>query len=216
MKKYILLLIAAVVVFSSCDDEDSVEVKDYGLKTFSAEMNYDPEAAHGEVSYKQQVFYALGDEEAIAIGTYGEDSWTDFNLVEDEISINVTGWDIVFTNYTVNLGTEDEPYAYKVTGVLIADGVEVALVEDTESDDVSESFSNLSLSDVSGLEYSADMDVIGYSWKAYDSSTQLFKVNDNWFYILKIGEETYKLRFVNFYGESTSERIIKIEYQLMQ
>lgn len=90
------------------------------------------------------------------------------------------------------------------------------MIEDTVSTDLSAAFAALSLSDISGVSYSSDVDAIGYDWKTLDWSTFQYVVSDNWFYILEKGENTYKLRFTSFYGNSTDERVMKIEYQLMQ
>ncbi len=227
MKKYYLFFILLIGVMVSCDDDDEpIAVKDYNLKTFSADYNYDPEAAHGEVNYKNQVYFNLSTGENVSTEVYGTDGWTHFYLIEDSAATNFTSdvqdWDIVFTNYTTNLGTDDAPIPYGVTGVLIniEEGIEVAsyIYEDSEdSNDISEAFVNLSLADVQGIDYSDDIDAIGHEWKTYDFDSKVYILSSNHFYIVKVDDENYyKVRFTSFYGESTDERIATIQYQLMQ
>lgn len=219
--KYLFIAMLAFT-FASCDDDDeAIEVKDYNVKTFSADYNYTDE------SYMDQVYFSFTTEDSlVATYTNGTTGWTDFNIYSGSDSYNITtdveGWDLVFTNYTANLGTTDSPYEHAVTGVLIntSENIEVASMEYTDSensDTISTAFVALSLSDVSSLEYSADIDAIGYGWKTHDHSTHKYTVNPNYFYIVKLDSETYyKLRFISFYGSSTSERIATIQYQLMQ
>lgn len=221
MKKLVLLMTMAIsLAFVSCDDDDDiVEVKDYDLKTFSANYNYT------DGSYLDQIYFSFTDS-LIAKATYDTDDWTQFYLIPDSAATNYTsdiqGWDVVFTNYTTNLGTDTEPFAHNVTGALIniEEGIEVAFMEYMEydnTDSISKAFVNLSLADVGSLDYSTESDAIGYTWKSLDHTTFTFTVSTNYFYIVKLNEEDYyKLRFVSFYGSTTSERIATIEYQLMQ
>jgi hypothetical protein len=228
MKKYylFLFLILTVSIVACDDDDDKVEVKDYGQKTFKADLDYDTEAAHGEVAYKKQTYFSFSKGDTISTAIYGTDSWTSFYLLKDSAATNFTssveGWDIVFSNYTANLGTEESPIAYRVTGVLtnINKDIEVAKYnyeEYTKTDSISKAFSNFTLADVSNLEFSTEIDAIGYGWKSVNMETLLYTLHTNYFYIVKLDAETYyKMRFVDFYGENTDERIAKIEYQLMQ
>ncbi len=221
MKNLALIFIASLALFS-CSEDEKITPKDYGTYTFEADMAYDSDSESETYRvYTQQTYFAFGTEETVATGTYNTDSWVDFNLMEDGISVSpVESWNIVFTNYTTNLGTEAEPTPYAVTGVLTNNNVTVAKFEYTDSDvaeTISEAFAAYSTSDVTNLEFSSEADAIGYNWKSYDSSTRLYTVHSNYFYIVKTSaNEYYKLRFVSFYGSSTSERIITMEYALMQ
>jgi len=227
MKQSILALTVAAALFSACSDEDEiVEVKDYGLKSFEANLSYNSEAAHGEVAYKEQTYFAFGEENAIGSGTFGTDSWTTFFLIPDTTAYNVTAsvedWDLLLSYYVEALEDEGEVVPYGVTGVLLntEKGIRVAKLEYTDSEEetaITQAFANLALSEVSGLTFSSDINTIGHSWKAFDLSAMMYTVHSNWFYIVKMTNgDTYKLRFISFYGASTSERVIKFEYQLMQ
>lgn len=227
MKKVILsaFALAIVTIFTSCEKEDSIVVeKDYGLKTFEADMEYVSGAAHGTVSYTQQSYFKFGETDAVAVGNYGEDSWTDLNVYTESENYNITtpvsDWDIIFTYYTtpINMG---EIVEYGVTGALIntTGMVEVALFDYSDSDtstDISEAFASLSLTDVTALEYSTTIDFIGYGWKSVDMTTGIYTVDSSLFYIVKLASgDSYKMRFTGFHGDSSDERIVQIEYQLM-
>ncbi len=220
MKKFILGLVVLAAVFTACEEE-AVVVKDYGLNTFEADMAYNSEASYGEVAYTAQVYFSFTDS-LVGTGAYGEDTWVAFYTAEDSAAYNVTGYysayDLVLTNYTTVIPYDTTYMEYGVTGVLLNtnQGLEVAVMEDTVSADYAEAFAALGLSDVSALSYSSQVDAIGYSWKSLNFATYLYDVSENLYYIIKKGEDTYKLRFTGFYGTSTDERVIQFEYQLMQ
>ncbi len=225
MKKFLFLFAATSMVlgFTSCDEEESITPKDYGTYTFAADMAYDSDSESETYKvYTQQTYFAFGEDDAISTGTYAESSWVDFDLVEGTgvAATTVEGWDLVFTKYVANLGTADEPYSYSVCGVLSSSDLTVAEYEYTDSEDsetISEAFANLTTADITDFEFLSDADVIGYNWKSYDSSAKTYTVSTNMFYIVKTAsDEYYKVRFISFYGESTSERIITMEYALMQ
>jgi hypothetical protein len=164
----------------------------------------------------------------VGTATQGTSNWTNFYLISDSAQYNITSnyvksWDIVFTNYTTSVASSaGSSVAYKVTGALIntKNKIQVALMQYTNSaraDSISSAFAKLKIADVSSLNYSSNVDAIGYNWKAIDMTTYTYTVSANNFYILKLNNGSYyKLRFVSFYGSSTSQRIAKIEYQLMQ
>lgn len=220
VKKLLKYFFVAMVVFSfaSCDDDDEqIDVKDYGLKTFSADYNY------SNKTYMDQVYFSFSDS-LLGTATQETDDWTTFYLISDSSQYNVTSdyvsdWDLVFSNYTILLNGY---YVHSVTGVLInsEENIKVGSMEYTDSEDedaISSAFTGLSISDIDTISYSSDVDAIGYSWKSLDHTTYVYSVNTNYFYFLKLDEETYyKLRFISFYGASTDERIATIQYQLMQ
>lgn len=228
MKKLIFTLAIAVGIFTSCDEDEKIDVKDYDLKNFVADLGFDTDAAHGEVQYKVQTYFAFGNENAVATGDFGEASWTDFNLLEGDpdynVSTDVDGWDVLFSTYTVGIydPDEDETVPYGVTGALIntENSIQVAMMEYTESEDeavIAQAFADLTLTDISGLTFSSDMDAIGYDWKSFSLSEMMYTVKSNWFYAVRMSNgDTYKLRFKSFYGTSTDERVANFDYQLMQ
>ena len=226
MKKFFLLFMVLACLSACSSDDDAVEIKDYDLQTFEADLKYDSEAGHGTVAYTQQVYFKFGEISEVETGEYGTDSWNQFYLLQDSVATNYTSdvsdWDLVFTNYTANLGTDEAPMEYNVTGVLIntEEEIVVGLYEYTDSEDsgeISAAFAGLNLDAISSNVYSDDIDVIGYDWKPYDRDAGMYTVATNEFYLVRLKSgDTYKLRFVGFYGDTTAERIIKIEYQLME
>lgn len=224
--KQLFAMAIAVGLLSACSKDEKVEVKDYNLKSFEANLAYDAAAAHGTVQYKQQTYFAFGNDAPVFTGTYGTDTWTDFFLVPDTSAYNVTtdvkDWDLFLSFYTEALEDEGVTLPYGVVGVLIntENNIGVGKVEFTDSEDptvISEAFANLKLADVSSVSYTTEINSIGHTWKAFSLSAMQYTVNSNWFYIVELGNgDTYKLRFTGFYGTSTSERVIKFEYQLMQ
>jgi hypothetical protein len=216
----LLGVMGASIVSCSKNDEQIVQ-KDYGLKTFAANYNY----TNG--TYMNQVYFSFSDS-LTGTATQGTSNWTNFYLISDSAQYNITSnylsnWDVVFTSYTTSLASSSGGYvAYKVTGALINSKkkIQVALIKYTNSentDSISSAFAKLKISDVSSLDYSSNVDAIGYNWKAIDMVTYAYKVSTNHFYIVKLSDGNYyKLRFIGFYGSSTNERVAKIQYQLMQ
>lgn len=240
MKNFMVLL-AAVAVLTSCNNDEEMEVKDYGTKTFSADMKY--ESSGGGVTtsftYKQQTYFKFGETDATAIGEYEKDSWTTFNILPKvpnsdgemvtnanyNITTSIENWDLLFTQYVgdgyYGAGPNGTVYPYYLTGVLInTDNVAVGMQEytaSTEEEKISEAFSNLALSDITEVEYKSNIEAIGSNWKTFNMSTYKYSIKTNYFYIVKVsGTDIYKLRFTGFYGDTEKERIIKIEYALMQ
>lgn len=231
MKRFFLALMISAGLFTACDDDEIIVEKDYGLNSFSADLAYDSSIERGEgTNYTQQTFFAFGEENPVATALVKDTSnWTDFSMIKNpthadyNVSTDVTGWDLVFTYYTeeeVDLGG-GSMYLVGATGVLIntKSDIEVGLYKYTKSntlDSISSAFANLALKDITNLEYDSSIDVIGHGWKSYDMNNNIYNVSPNMFYIIKLGgEDTYKIRFTSFYG-SSEERIIKMEYQLMQ
>lgn len=145
-----------------------------------------------------------------------------YNYVQFSFDENATvdfepersAWDLLFTQYTTLLFTnEGDPYPYLVTGVLINEaGTEVAFDSTMVFDDVV-------LDDVLYLDYSTDLDVIGYDWKELygdiNSGDFYYKARINYNYFIKSKNGLfYKLRFIGFYDPETGEKgFPSFEYQ---
>jgi hypothetical protein len=99
-------------------------------------------------------------------------------------------WDIVFRQYTHIF---DGHTPYLVNGVLSnTNNVEVAEVFD-------KAFEDVVFDDIANVEFSTDVNVIGYDWKTFDGSG--FITHPDQVYIVKTTEGLYyKLRFVDFYN----------------
>ncbi len=240
MKKFMILLATVALMTSCSDDDEKIIPKDYGLKNFSADLMYQPAGGGGmstDFSCKQQVYFKLGKENAVAVGNYTtKDNWTTFNILRkiqkgqnptdliDNPAYNVTttqkGWDLLFTQYIGNgakLMGMPGVMPYPITGVLCntAD-VEIALYKYTESveaNDITKAFSDLKLVDVENLTYGSKIDEIGTSFRSMQGMPPTYTPNYNYFYIIKTAaNETYKLRFTEY----SRKKVISVEYALMK
>jgi hypothetical protein len=125
---------------------------------------------------------------------------------EDQIEPLTLNWDIVFTQYTTMLITDEgDPYPYLVTGTLINElGTYVAF-------DSTMVFNDIEIEDVLYLDYSKNQDAIGYEWKEIfgdiNGGDFYYKARSNYNYIIlsKTGIY-YKLHFTGFYDVETGEK----------
>ncbi len=125
-----------------------------------------------------------------------------------------TDWDLLFTQYTCFLFTnEGDKYPYLVTGVLQKYNIlEVAF-------DSTMAFSDITIADTGGLDFSYEFDKIGYNWKELkgdiNSGNIRYEARLNYNYIIRDESHFfYKLRFVNFYDLKTGDKgYPTIEYQ---
>lgn len=125
-----------------------------------------------------------------------------------------SAWDLLFTQYTTLLFTDEgDPYPYLVTGVLINEtGTHVAFDSTMVFDDVV-------LEDILYLDYSTNLDVIGYDWKELygdiNSGDFYYKAHTNYNYFIRSKNGLfYKLRFIGFYDPETGEKgFPSFEYQ---
>jgi hypothetical protein len=122
-------------------------------------------------------------------------------------------WDLIFTQYTTLLFTNDgQAYPYLVTGALSNRyGVEVA--EDTIMD-----FNSIDLEKAMNMDFSKDLDLIGYDWKDIvgdpTSGSVTYVIREGVHYVLRNQEGLYfKLRFVAFYNSDGLKGFPKFEFQ---
>lgn len=128
---------------------------------------------------------------------------------EVEIQPEKNSWDLLFTQYTDLLFTDDnEPYPYIVTGSLInRNGVEVAF-------NTLMKFSDITINDIPTFDFSTDYNKIGYEWKIYDFDNSIYTVFSNYNYIIKDVEGFYyKFRFIGFYNNMGEKGYPTFEYQ---
>lgn len=115
-------------------------------------------------------------------------------------------WDLEFTQYTHLFTSPDE--AYIVTGVLLNPYNTSATIIKNKS------FNEIVYTDVVGLDYSSNLDVIGYSWKEYDFDQSIYTVDPSITYIVKTNEGLfYKLHFIDFYNSQGIKGYPKFEVQ---
>lgn len=117
-------------------------------------------------------------------------------------------WDLLFTQYTHLFTNPDE--AYIVTGVLLNRFNTFATKLTNKA------FAEIEYSDVVGLNYSSNLDFIGYSWKVYDFGLSIYTVDPNITYIVKTNEGLfYKLHFIDFYNSQGIKGYPKFEVQAL-
>ena len=139
-------------------------------------------------------------EEQITIQKDNSVNLTTFSLTTrsvEDIQPPKTDWDLMFTQYVhyfeFFLGVQDE--AYLVTGILTnRSGVQVAEVFNKE-------FESINIDDISAVDFSSNIDIIGYDWKEFGFSTGVFIIHSDKNYIIKSTEGIYfKLHFIDFYN----------------
>ncbi|MEM9885246.1 MAG: T9SS type A sorting domain-containing protein [Bacteroidota bacterium] len=112
------------------------------------------------------------------------------------LDLAVGGFDFVYTRYQTKLfdpGTGGD-LDYIVTGMLSAPGVEVAKIEGVDPASVDET---------TQLEFSSDLDAIGFDWKTFSFSSG-WSLPDNLAYVVKTAEgQLYKMVFIDFEGSTT-------------
>ncbi|MBI9064275.1 MAG: hypothetical protein JEZ14_19985 [Marinilabiliaceae bacterium] len=232
MKKLLFFLVVVTSLWA-CEEDEKETPKDYGMKTFKAELDYSSSMPPGGgmpvSTYATQAFFKFDKADpTVHIGEKGTDSYTAYNMVngvdgeEYNITTDVEGWDMVFTAYRKNLMSPDNPYIRDLAGVLINPSVvQIAKIEYTDSEDpeaISKAFADLKIENLNNPTYNSEIDVIGHNWKSVDMNTGFFTVHTNLFYIIKhTSGDAYKLRFVGFQAANDkTDRFISIEYALMQ
>lgn len=236
MKKIISFLLATTALLASCsDDDEKIEVKDYEMQTFSADMKYEkPESMAKDFTCKQQTYLKLGKADAVAIGEYGTESWTTFNILPEipesdkmvtnpdyNVTTKVKNWDLLFTQYVGDAMPGEKVFPYFLAGVLInTASIEIALYkyeESTEKADIAKAFADLKLITVASLSYSPNIDGIGTRWRTMKGMPPVYEVNDNYFFIAKTQSgDYYKIRFLRYYGDTEAEKVFKCEYALLK
>jgi len=143
---------------------------------------------------------------------YVQYSFTD--QAEVDFEPERSAWDLLFTQYTTLLFTDEgDPYPYLVTGVLINEAGTLVAFDSTMV------FDDVVLEDVIYLDYSDDLDAIGYDWKELygdiNSGDFYYKAQSNYNYFIRSKNGLfYKLRFIGFYDPETGEKgFPSFEYQ---
>lgn len=114
-------------------------------------------------------------------------------------------WDLLFTQYTTMLKDDGKDYPYLVTGVLVnPNGTSVAF-------DSTMVFNNITIDDVFYLNFSENLDAIGYLWKKLYGNVNggdfYYKTHLNYNYFVKNKAGIiFKMRFTGFYNPDTGEK----------
>lgn len=126
-----------------------------------------------------------------------------------------TTWDIVFTRSTDVTYTLDSSTVitdYSVTSVLLNPfSTEAYLQTDEEYEDYT-------FNKIDYTQFTNQLNIIGYNWKAYDLTTGVYATRTNQFYIIKdINDYYYKFKFLSFYDpDSSLKGTISFEYEIIK
>lgn len=115
-------------------------------------------------------------------------------------------YDLCFTQYT-HLFTNPFQY-YQVTGVLSNNfNTTVALIKD-------KAFTDITISDTLNRFFDPARNAIGYDWKSFDLTTNLYTVNPAWCYVVHDNKGfCYKLHFIDFLSASGEKGFPKFEFK---
>lgn len=142
------------------------------------------------------------DETATVPNAGGEGYTFNFFSLDSDQTVTVspadTDWDLAFGRYYGNIGTEDEPTMYLVTGALNnAATVTVAQVDETGATDETPVLP-------SEEAYSEDINTVGDDWKSFNMQTFTYDVDPETTYYVKQTDGTvYRMYFTSFEGTAT-------------
>lgn len=163
-----------------------------------------------ELSYTIKAALLDGsNEHTLVIPKNSEINLMTYSFVQqDVVSVEPpkSNWDLLFTQYTHLFANPPTPYI--VTGVLLNRyNVKVAV-------DTFNVFDDINLESAGVLEFSSDLDIIGYDWKFFDFSSAVYLVDPTKKFIIRDTDgDTYKLHFVDFYDENGIKGAPEFEWQ---
>lgn len=105
-----------------------------------------------------------------------------------------TDWDLKFTKFTTDYAYSGGTMKYVVTGALQHPDLVVA-----------ENIEPNGNGDTSNLNYSDEINTIGYDWKTLNASYTYDVEPDLYFYVKYLDGTVYKLHFTNFGGSSSGD-----------
>lgn len=129
-------------------------------------------------------------------------------------------WDVRFVMYT-NIFTTDPgggiPFSpgdtipYLVNGVLLnPNGVTAAQTSDI-------AFNDLEYADLGNLQFSSDVNVIGWDWKNFTLSNEGYAVDTSKVFVVKdLNDSYFKLRFIDFYSDQGEKGYPTFELKQLQ
>ncbi|MFT5823071.1 MAG: hypothetical protein ACI8ZM_004330 [Crocinitomix sp.] len=157
---------------------------------------------YAEISSDTQITYSIEKSTT--------EQFTYFSFESGTVSIAPPDldYDLIFTQYT-HLFT-DPLTPYLVTGIITNRGfTSIARLDDKP-------FTEIELQDVESLEFSYDLDAIGYDWKYYSLEEGFFTTYSNQHYIIRTQNGFYyKLRIVGFYNSDGLKGYPNIEFQAL-
>ena len=75
-------------------------------------------------------------------------------------------------------------------------------------------FEEIAYENIGDLNFSIDLNTIGYDWKSYSFDVSQFTIVENMNFVIKTNNEAYfKLRFIDFYNDLGEKGAPKFELQ---
>ncbi len=113
-------------------------------------------------------------------------------------------WDILFSQYIAPLPDNGVFIPYPVRGVLLNPNHVSAYLDSVKT------FDNITINDISGMQFSTVSDFIGYNWKSvtinFQANTGTYSLRSNYTYIVHdVAGNYYKLKFLSFYNSQGDE-----------
>jgi len=147
------------------------------------------------------------DTETTVANTSGAATTFNFYSLDTNAPVTVApadaAWDMVFTQYSTNLGTTEEPMNYVVTGTL-HNSTQVTVAE-------TDQFGTAEPELPADAAYSEVINTIGHDWKAFTGGVYVLP-NNKTYYLKNIADGTiHRLYFTSFAGSSTGELTFNAE-----
>jgi len=139
-----------------------------------------------------------GVSKEISCGPYTDKNFIYFSFASGEvldIEPESDSWDLLFTKYW------DESIPYNVTGVLTNVERETAELRNADPD----------LADPATAVFDDDISIIGSDWKEFDMGSFTYVVEENLCYLVKSGEDIYKIIFTGTDGSVSGKIVFDIE-----
>jgi hypothetical protein len=123
------------------------------------------------------------------------------NAAVDHEPIANTNWDLVFTQYTGNLGGG---YMSTATGILANNGVLIAKAENVADVD--------NYDDYQTQTYMSEINTIGWNWKTYDMGAGVYTINDSTVFFVQAKDSAiWKVVMTGFGGSADGNFIFSKE-----
>ena len=240
MRKLFTLLFIAGLSLTSCEKDETIEAKDYTTYTATANLNsedgkmvpvlgpppeYTPTGEEApQYFYSVQYQLNINDKDKAFVGVINSsNNYQDIVVPvapESKLESKLPAdgdWQLMITRYKTDAfhNASQSWYPLDLVGVLIntAKNIETTIVNDDK-------FDTVSLEDANKAEFKNDVDNIGHAFQYYDMTEHKYKVVENNYYLVKIGnDEIYKLRFMDFYGdgkEKGEKGHVTFQYELLK
>jgi len=149
-------------------------------------------------SIKYGIISEAGETKEIACSSYTSKNFIYFSFASGEIldiEPESDSWDLLFTKYW------DESIPYNVTGVLTNVERETAELRNADTD----------LADPETAVFDDDISIIGSDWKEFDMGSFTYVVEEDLCYLVKSGEDVYKIIFTGTDGSVSGKIVFDIE-----